>query len=166
MFRNILLLTLTLSVLFAACSAPEDDQLSFFEEAPASPDKAMLLKLVNDARSEGGKCGKNSFAPAVALSWNDTLALVARKHSEDMAALGRLSHTGSDGSFVDDRLDRHGYRWTFYAENLLKGSATEQQAIQLWLQSEGHCANILNPNLREIGVGTSGAYWTMVLARK
>jgi uncharacterized protein YkwD len=152
------------SLTFAACSGNEDDTMTFFENAPANPDKALLLKLVNDLRATGGQCGSAGFSAASALTWNDTLAIVARKHSQDMAANGKLSHTGTDGSFVDQRLAREGYVWTFYAENLLKGGATEQDAIQIWMNSEGHCKNILNPNLKEMGVGTSGPFWTMVLA--
>ena len=152
------------SLTFAACGGKEDDPIDIFENAPRNPDKALLLKLVNDARASGGKCGSASLSPAGPISWNDTLALVARKHSQDMAANDKLSHTGTDGSFVDERITREGYIWTFYAENLLKGGATEQDAIEIWLESEGHCKNLLNPNLEEMGVGTSGPYWTMVLA--
>lgn len=147
-----------------ACTGSDDDFPVIFENAPVNPDKAMLLQLVNQARAEGRNCGGNNLSDAPPLTWNDTLALVARKHSQDMAANDRLSHIGSDGSFVDERLTREGYTWTFYAENLLKGVSTEKAAIETWLESQAHCENIMNPKLRQFGVGTSGPYWTMVLA--
>jgi uncharacterized protein YkwD len=149
---------------FFACGGSDDDAPPVFENAPANPDKAMLEKLVNEARASGRDCGSTGQSPAGPLTWNDTLALVARKHSQDMAANDRLSHLGSDGSFVDERISATGFQWTLYAENLLKGGATEKAAIETWLQSEAHCKNIMNPGLREFGVGTSGPYWTMVLA--
>lgn len=159
-----LLLMTGLTGVFPACQPAGDDTATFFPDAPANPDKFQLLKLLNEARTAGGSCGKTTFPPAVPLTWNDTLALVARKHSQDMHANNRLSHNGTNGSFVDDRITAEGYTWSFYAENLLKGGSTVAEAVKIWLDSEGHCINIRNPDLKEVGVGTSGPYWTMVLA--
>jgi uncharacterized protein YkwD len=49
---------------------------------------------------------------------------------------------------------------------LAVGVETEDEVIQMWLDSPGHCENIMNPDVLEMGVGTSGPYWTMVLAAK
>ena len=154
------LLVLLMGLTIAACGNKDDDPGTVFQNAPANPDKAKLLQLVNQARSSATSCG--SVVPA--LTWNDTLAVVGKKHSEDMAANDKLNHNGSDGSFVDDRIEREGYIPAFYAENLLKGGATEEEAIQAWLDSPAHCANIMDAKVTEMGVGTSGAYWTLVLA--
>ena len=48
-----------------------------------------------------------------------------------------------------------------------------EQVMSVWMGSDGHCANILNPNYNLLGVGyanVSGSsmthYWTQVFARK
>ncbi|MCF8244501.1 MAG: CAP domain-containing protein [Saprospiraceae bacterium] len=154
---------LLIGFILAACSDKGDDT-SFFPDAPATPDKVKLVNLVNAFRLKGETCGGSSFSATVPVTWNDTLATVARKHSEDMNANNKLNHTGSDGSFVDDRITASGYVYSFYAENLLKGGATEEEAIKAWQESAAHCENLMDTKINEIGVGTAGPYWTMVLA--
>lgn len=162
--KNTLIFTSLLAViLFAACGKNNDDN-TFFPNAPATPDKVKLVQLVNEFRSTGENCGGTSLAAAPAVTWNDTLALVAKKHSEDMNANGKLSHTGSNGSLVDERISAEGYVFSFYAENLLKGGATEEEAMKAWKESTEHCKNLMQSKINQIGVGTAGPYWTMVLA--
>ncbi|MBI1225491.1 MAG: CAP domain-containing protein [Bacteroidetes bacterium] len=150
-------------LLIAACGNKEDDT-AYFPDAPANPDKLKLVELVNEFRSKGETCGSKSLGAAMPISWNDTLALVAKKHSEDMFANNKLNHTGTDGSKVNDRIEAAGYIWSNYAENLLKGGATEEEAIKAWQESTAHCENLMDPTITEIGIGTAGPYWTMVLA--
>lgn len=163
MARKILSLLLLAGMMMAACGNNADDN-TFFPDAPASPDKVKLVNLVNEFRAKGETCGGKNYGAAVPVTWNDTLALVAKKHSEDMNANNKLNHTGTDGSLVDERISAAGYVYSFYAENLLKGGATEEEAIKAWRESTAHCENLMDPNINQIGVGTSGTYWTMVLA--
>jgi uncharacterized protein YkwD len=81
-----------------------------------------------------------------------------------MNSHNNLDHTGSDGSSAGDRLTTGGYYWTTYAENIAVGYTSEQAVIDGWLKSDGHCKNIMNANVSEMGVATSGAYWTQVFA--
>lgn len=155
-----LFLMILTGAMLVACSEKEKDNDTFFQTAPVTVDKIKMLQLVNEVRSSAAFCG----SPAPPLVWNDTLALVAKRHSEDMNANRKLSHSSADGSLVDARLTKAGYLWSDYAENLLKGGATEEEAVQAWLKSTAHCSNIMRPTVKEIGVGTSGVYWTMVLA--
>ncbi len=143
----------------ASCGKEEKDS-NYFEQAPIVVDKIKMLQLVNEARSSASSCG----APVPSVVWNDTLALVAKRHSENMNANQKFSHSDADGTLVDIRLKKAGYQWSDYAENLLKGGASEEEAMQAWLKSAAHCNNIMRPGVREMGVGTSGIYWTMVLA--
>jgi len=50
-------------------------------------------------------------------------------------------------------------------EDELMGYPNEQSVIKAWMQSRGHCTNIMNKNLTEVGVGREANYWTMALAR-
>jgi uncharacterized protein YkwD len=77
-----------------------------------------------------------------------------------------FSHTGLDGSSPGDRITRVGYNWRAYGENIAKGYTSEQAVMNGWLQSEGHCKNIMSSNVKEMGVGRDGNYWTQVFAAK
>jgi len=135
-----------------------------YEDAPSNPDKEKLLDLVNRARQEGRYCGDVYYPPAPPVVWNDLLELAAQIHSDDMNEHDFFSHIGSDGSDPGERLLRVGYKWKTYGENIAKGYSSEEEVIEGWLESPGHCANIMDPDFEEMGVATSGKYWTQVLA--
>jgi uncharacterized protein YkwD len=71
-----------------------------------------------------------------------------------------FNHINKDGKSPGDTLFDAGYQWATYGENIAKGYSTEESAIQGWLNSPGHCRNIMNPSFKEMGIGTSGPYWT------
>lgn len=121
--------------------------------AEASGAVAKVVELVNAER------GKVGCSP---VEVNATLTEAAQKHSEDMAASGSMSHTGSDGSSPDDRITRAGYSWSTYGENVAYGYSTPEQVMAGWMSSPGHKENILNCAFKEIGVGLAqpGDYWT------
>lgn len=140
------------------------------DESPNDPadraDRTELLRLVNEARAAGCNCGTTWFPPAAALTWNDTLETAAQNHCSDMARKNFFSHTGSDGATVSDRVTRLGYRYRMVGENIAKGQLSEQQVMEGWLASPGHCANLMNGQFREMGVARKEDYWTQVLGRR
>lgn len=112
-----------------------------------------VLKLVNKARSQQRECGdKGTFEPALALRLNQTLNEAAELHVKDLASNEFLSHTGSDGSDAGDRLDRVGYEWSYYGENIAFGHDNADSVVKGWLESPGHCTNIMDPNFTQMGV--------------
>ena len=132
-----------------------------------------FLDAVNQARSASRICGTDLYDAAPPVEWNDTLAMAAYLHSEDMASHQLFSHTGSDGSTPGERITREGYEWWTYGENIAVGYQTVSAVMQGWLGSEGHCRNIMNPAFAEIGAafaeGPFGGnpatlYWTFDLA--
>jgi len=151
-------LLITVAIMSGGC---EDQYL----DAPANPDKEKLLRLVNEVRATGCNCGNDYYPPVNAVVWNEQLEEAAQKHSTDMKKHKDLNHEGSDGSSAGDRINATGYSWNTYGENIAVGYPTEEKVIQGWLQSIGHCKNIMNGNFTQMGVATSGAYWTQVFAR-
>lgn len=113
-------------------------------------------------------------AGLVPLMSNGRLDLAAQAHADDMARNGTLSHTGGDGSQLRDRLTRAGYAFRLAAENVAAGTPNGSATVQLWLMSEGHRRNMLEPDVREVGIGHARPplgrptgytdYWTLVLA--
>lgn len=111
----------------------------------------QVFDLTNQQRAQFG------VAP---LTLNLTLNDVAEKHSQDMAVNRYFSHQGRDGSQPWDRMKAGGYSYSRAAENIAFGQPTPQDVVTAWMNSSGHRKNILDPNLKEIGVGYHEGYWT------
>lgn len=133
----------------------------------SAPMEAAVLAEVNVRRQRGAACGDKSFGPAAPLSGSAALEQAARAHSVDMAARNYFSHTSQDGRTVQQRLQAAGYRGGAYGENIAAGRETAHDTVEQWMQSPGHCANIMDPSFRLLGVGHAysaassfGHYWT------
>ena len=124
--------------------------------------KELLLELVNAQRNQGCLCG-DTFYPAVPpLKWSDKLTTIAQKHSEEMSVRKQLTHYSKNGADPGKHLSKAGYHWHAYAENIAMGSFQERTVIEGWLSSPAHCANIMNPHVKEMGIAHKGRYWTQV----
>jgi uncharacterized protein YkwD len=127
---------------------------------PTSSDAAAVqsrvLELVNEARSQARTCGDEAFPAAKQLRASTALAAAALAHAQDMAQHSHFQHRGTDGSMPGDRATRAGYRWSSVAENIASGITTAEDVVKGWLDSPGHCANIMRPQFTEMGV----AYFT------
>ena len=88
-----------------------------------------------------------------------------------MAARGRMSHAGSDGSSPGDRATRAGYRWKTVGENVAFGQPTAERVVASWLASAHHCANIMDPDYTDMGIGFAAdsrdavPYWSQVFGK-
>lgn len=140
-------------------------------DAPAISNR--ILTLVNSARAKPRKCGRTAFPAAPALILSSTLGNAALTHARDMAAHEFLEHKGSDGSTPAERATRAGYQWRNIAENIAAGATTAESVMQGWLESPGHCANIMSPQYTEMGVSyvtdpdsQAGIYWAQVFGRR
>lgn len=133
--------------------------------------ETQVLELVNAARAKVRECGEKVFAPARPVVLSTALTAVASLHSLDMAEHGTLSHTGSDGSVVGDRIVRSGYEWRISGENVASGQTTPKSVVEAWLGSPGHCATLMEGNFTDMGTAFALApgknpsiYWTLVFA--
>jgi uncharacterized protein YkwD len=106
--------------------------------------QAEALKAVNAERAAHG---------LRALKFSRTLDKAAQGAACDNANRHEISHVSSDGSHLKDRLHRVGYRYRSAAENTGRGFRSGTSAVQWWMHSPKHKANILMSSVREIGIG-------------
>jgi uncharacterized protein YkwD len=140
--------------------------------AQATMFETEVLRLVNENRAKGWNCDTEGQKPAVGpLTMDPTLRCSARLHSKDMADQMYFSHDGLDGSDPGSRMTAAGYVGRTWGENIAKGQTTPEQVVQGWMDSDGHCSNIMNASFTLIGVGyyagaamntrfNSELYWT------
>lgn len=123
-----------------------------------------VLELVNNRRSGSVVCGGfGTFDPVGALVMNDALRCAARNHSRDMVDRGFFGHTNPDDEGPQERIERAGYDWRGWGENIAGGFPNPESVVEGWMNSPGHCANIMNGGFTEIGVGLyGGSVWTQV----
>ncbi len=133
---------------------------------PSTVNKTVMLQLVNDVRKNGCQCGDTYYNPVPALSWNSQLEAAAYKHSEDMYTNNFFNHVAPDGSNGGVRIQKAGYDWSAFGENIAMGYKSEKDVVNGWLQSPGHCKNIMNRSFRELGVARVGNYWTQEFGAK
>lgn len=138
-------------------------------DAPAI--SRRVLELVNAARAQARKCGNQSYPAVPALTLRPALEYAARLQALDMAKRGYMSHTGSDGSSPGDRVKRAQYAWRTVAENVAAGQSTAEAAVQSWLDSPGHCSNLMGAKFTEMGIAyvvnlerPEGIFWAQVFA--
>lgn len=115
--------------------------------------EAEVLRLINIERS------KNNLPP---LSYDAGAADVAHLRAKELYT--SYSHTRPDGRpFYTAANDLHvSYHGT--AENIAMGYHSPGEVVIGWMNSEGHRANILDPDFTKIGIGCydSGTtlYWS------
>lgn len=142
------------------------------ERKPLPAATEALLRQINALRAAGANCGGQVFPPAAALQWNDALERAAAVQARDMARAGDISHTGADGSSVGTRVTAQGYVWGHAGENVAAGNSTAGATLTQWMNSPGHCRNIMNAAFTDVAVArqdnlasTYKNYWAMVLAK-
>ena len=132
--------------------------------ADAAPVTAWteMLDAVNEARSVRQSCDGVVYEPAAPLRWDERLESAARTHTEDMARHDHFDHVGTDGSRPGDRVRRAGYGWRRVGENIARYQSSVDEVVEDWLESGGHCEQLMDPRFVEMGAIESGGYWTQV----
>lgn len=133
----------------------------------AQAEGQKVLELINSARTQPRQCGTQAFAPTGPLTWNATLETAAEAHTRDMANNNYFDHKDRTGGTPGDRAELAGYIAQQIGENIAAGLDTPRKVVDGWLASPGHCANIMNPQFRELGTAyatdpksDAGIYWT------
>ena len=135
--------------------------------------ESQVLVLVNQKRAAGATCGGVARPKVAALTLDARLRCAARVQSKDMGTHDFMDHTGSDGSTPWQRMNNAGYAWTQAAENVAAGQATPAAVVDSWMNSPGHCNNLMAEGLTHLGVGyfyapssTYKHYWTQDFGRQ
>ena len=126
------------------------------EAPPADAELIALIKAHNERRAA---------EKLPTLARNDRLTAAARRHARDMAAHQKLSHEGSDGSTMQERIEEAGYHGRSMAENVAEGYESIPAVMEGWMNSPGHRANILG-HFDEIGAAWADGdndtrYWSV-----
>jgi uncharacterized protein YkwD len=95
-----------------------------------------------------------------ALRSSQLLQLASQRHSDDMAERDYFAHDTPEGLDSAARMVSVGYPRVgmWFGENLYWGEetkATPVKAVEGWMHSPGHRANILRPEFAEVGVGVA-----------
>ncbi|KRC62444.1 hypothetical protein ASE14_00985 [Agromyces sp. Root81] len=127
--------------------------------APVSGDVGAadaVLAIVNEQRASAG---------CAAVAADPGLAGVASAHSADMAARDFFDHTNPDGQSPWDRAGAAGISYAG-GENIALGQADAAAAMDAWMNSPGHRANIVNCEFTKLGTGVhdgpGGPWWTQL----
>ena len=147
--------------------------------------EAARDKALKDAQSDGSKAPGESFDRAMAeeiiklvnkeresrglnkLTMDETMMSAAQVRAQEQKT--QFSHTRPDGSDAFTVFAQFEIPANYRGENLACGGISSAETVMnLWMNSEGHCANILNGRFSRIGVGvfTSGryGYWCQLFA--
>lgn len=121
-------------------------------------ERASLLSMINEARAAQG------VSP---LAGDPRLDAVAEGHSLDMATHHFFSHSSPNSGAPGDRAAAAGLAFRSLAENIAMNQSVAA-AHRALLQSPGHRANLLNGDLRRVGLGivraSDGIYVTQLFA--
>jgi len=127
---------------FSSVSASDAGSELFAEDRGSFSHNEMLNSL-NSIRRAAGQ-------PPVAL--HNLLTRAAQQHSDDMARNQFMSHSGSDGSSMGDRINRAGYRFRAAAENVAAGQRDVAGVMRSWTNSNGHYRNMIG-SYTHVGFG-------------
>ena len=117
-----------------------------------SADEAKMLRDLNAARAQARVCGTTQMPAVAPVTWNGYLANAARAHALDMAVNGYFAHTSPTQGGIDTRANTAGYTdWKELGENIAAGQNLNT-VMTAWLASPGHCATLMDPNLKEVGL--------------
>lgn len=120
---------------------------------PDMTSEQYMFKLVNKERVSAG---------LKEVVFDNELADIGRKHCQDMFERGYFSHYTPEGFSPFDRIENAGIIYNFAGENLALSPNTDI-AMQGFMNSPGHKANILSVNFDRIGISVidGGIYGEM-----
>jgi uncharacterized protein YkwD len=130
-------------------STPLSEAIHPFSLQQATSIERIAFELINEKRVANG------LPP---LAWDSDLCRLARQHSQDMGGRGFFDHETPEGLFPKDRARAAGLRgFRVIAENIAYNKGYENPAafaVERWLRSSGHRANILYSPFQYSAIGS------------
>lgn len=102
----------------------------------------QVVKLVNEERAKAGLS---------ALKMDADITNAANVRAKEIVQ--KFSHTRPNGSSFSSVLKEQGVSFRGSGENIAWGQKSPEEVMKGWMNSDGHRANILNKNYKNIGVG-------------
>jgi uncharacterized protein YkwD len=164
-----------------SCATPQPSRTGRIPERGNRPSITIseLEKNIHDLINRERQ--KHGLSP---LLWNDTLSIIARKHSQDMANRNYFSHNAPEGHDFSYRYGQAGYSCAVHgqgniyymgAENIFQNNLYDRvvfvdgvahydwnsegkiatTTVRGWMDSKGHRKNILTPHWRSEGIGVA-----------
>ncbi|MYE38101.1 MAG: CAP domain-containing protein [Candidatus Spechtbacteria bacterium SB0662_bin_43] len=108
-------------------------------------DAAKVISATNAYRAQRG------LAP---LRYNEALALSANRKVDLIFQEQHFEHRSLSGKEVSDLIQEAGYQFLAVGENLALGTyRSEQEIVELWIQSPAHHAILVSPYFEDIAIG-------------
>lgn len=134
---------------------------------------ARVLDEINAWRSDVCLCGNVKKRPAAELIWDNKLAEIAQEYANDLNSDNEnndtkflyLSHVGTDGSTVKQRLEEKDYSVIYCVENIAHFKGSETMVIDHWMNNPTACNNIMNRQVTNMGMARSGDFWVLLFAQ-
>jgi uncharacterized protein YkwD len=104
-----------------------------------------------------------------ALAYDPKLERAALQQALYMARTGRMAHTTGSGKDFVSRMKGNGINGAA-AENIAYGNLDLSKLFAMWMNSQGHRHNILNPSFTKFGLayvrpsGSDRRYWALVVS--
>ena len=158
----------SVALIVIGCTIPEPSPVP----APATAAVAgrygarvsRIFDLVNAERRHSG---------LPALVFNAQLDQMANIQAQNMARFQKMAHVIPEASLptMADRAHHVGYPFGRLAENVALDYPDAETVVQGWMNSKGHRANILNPDVVETGIAiarssSGGVYYCQVFGRR
>lgn len=122
----------------------------------ASPTLAEATAIERRAFEQTNLVRAQNGLPA--LEWDADVCRMARDHAENMSRQGFFSHTTPDGKRLRDRARLAGIvTFSVVAENIAYNQGYEDPgafAVERWMLSPKHRANILSSEFRAMAIGS------------
>ena len=131
----------------AANPALAKAQLADLAAGPTASPMDTMAELINELRTGNG-------LPPVRV--NSNLSQAAQTYVQRMAEGNFFGHNDPDQNCSKpyERAILAGYEgWTHVSENIAAGQANAEDAMQGFINSPSHYKTLINPNLREVGLG-------------
>lgn len=114
-----------------------------------------MAQRVNEQRNGAG---------VASLGLSPELCAVAQQRAQELVT--SFSHTRPDGRSGVTALSDNGIGYRYYGENIAYGYNSVSSALNGWLNSTGHRANIFSGNYQYLGVGmvqqNGTCYWVQI----